>query len=132
MGELKFLTSYNYLEHHKVTENNKHSLDKIKDFLNFFNFQIEDIPKLITFSQKNTKEKKFRIKHLDQFNSLTSKELEIFKLVILGKQSNEIASLLFVETYTVSTHRKHIKQKLGLDSILDIYKYAKCFNIIDF
>ena len=104
----------------------------IKDFLFFFNIAEKDVSKLITFSEQIKKEEQFVLKHKNKFLSLTEREKEIFVLVIQGKKSNEIANKLFIETVTVSTHRKHIKQKLGLKSNYDWYRYAKAFDMITF
>lgn len=104
----------------------------VKDFLNFFNLSLDDLPKLLEFSESLERHKAFVIENKVRFNSLTTKELEIFKLVVNGKKTSEIAKSLFIETNTVSTHRKRIKQKLELETILDWYKYAKAFSIIEF
>lgn len=105
-------------------------INLVKDFLYFFNISLEDLPKLIEFSESLEKNKAFVKKNKDKFDSLTTKELEIFELVVRGKKSSEIAEKLFIETNTVSTHRKRIKQKLELETILDWCNYAKCFNVI--
>jgi len=104
----------------------------IKDFLFFFDIATEDISKLIEFSSQIKKDKEFVLKHKNHFLSLTEREKEVFILVIQGKKSNEIADELFIETVTVSTHRKHIKQKLNLTSNYDWYRYAKAFDLIRF
>ena len=87
---------------------------------------------MIKFSEELESSNSFVKKHKFFFNSLTTKELEVFKLVVHGKNSAEIAKLLFIEASTVSTHRKRIKQKLDLRSTFDWYQYAKAFNIVKF
>lgn len=42
---------------------------------------------------------------------LTFREKEILKLIINGKTSDEIASLLFISKHTVNSHRKNILKK---------------------
>ncbi|SDR89887.1 regulatory protein, luxR family [Polaribacter sp. KT25b] len=116
----------------KITERKKLPITSVKDFLFFFNISLEDFPKLMQFSEELEKEKQFILKHKTKFDSLTFKEKQVFKLVVNGKKSNEIAQKLFVETTTISTHRKHIKQKLNLESIFDWYRYAKAFKLIEF
>jgi DNA-binding CsgD family transcriptional regulator len=47
---------------------------------------------------------------------LTSRELEIVKLVALGRPNKQIASRLHISEWTVSTHLRRIFVKLGVDS----------------
>lgn len=55
---------------------------------------------------------------------LTPKEREVFNLVSKGFTTQEIASRLFVETSTVSIHRKHIIQKLGFKNLYEWFLFA--------
>lgn len=130
MGIIKLYKKIEYEkeDNYKVPQRKNLPISFVKDFLFFFNISLEDIPKLMEFSEELENEKQFILKHKKQFDSLTFKEKQVFKHVVEGKKSNEIAKLLFVETTTISTHRKHIKQKLNLESIFDWYKYAKAFK----
>jgi DNA-binding CsgD family transcriptional regulator len=47
---------------------------------------------------------------------LTQRELQIVKLVALGKPNKQIASQLYISEWTVSTHLRRIFAKLGVDS----------------
>ncbi|WP_017747885.1 response regulator transcription factor [Scytonema hofmannii] len=47
---------------------------------------------------------------------LTERELQIVKLVALGKPNKQIASQLYISEWTVSTHLRRIFAKLGVDS----------------
>jgi ATP/maltotriose-dependent transcriptional regulator MalT len=134
MGIIKLYENFQFKEaySYKVTERKKLPISFVKDFLFFFNISLEDFPKLMEFSEELEKEKQFILKHKTTFDSLTFKEKQVFKLVVNGNKSNEIAQKLFVETTTISTHRKHIKQKLNLESIFDWYQYAKAFKLIEF
>lgn len=55
---------------------------------------------------------------------LTSREREVLQLFAEGKTTKEIASLLFVSIKTIETHRRLIMDKLGLNSIAELTKYA--------
>ena len=132
-NKMEVIKLYEKVEKENGSKNIEYSdlpINMVKDFLFFFNISLDDLPKLIEFSKNLEKDKSFVKKNKEKFNSLTTKELEIFKLVVNGKKSTEIAEELFIETYTVSTHRKRIKQKLELETILDWYNYAKSFNVI--
>lgn len=55
---------------------------------------------------------------------LTSKELEIIRHIADGLTNKEIASLLFLSTTTVDTHRKNILSKLQLKNTAALVRYA--------
>jgi FixJ family two-component response regulator len=53
----------------------------------------------------------------EKFDSLTSRELEIFKNVIKGKLNKQIAAELDIAEHTVKLHRGKITEKLGVKSV---------------
>ncbi|MEM9919078.1 MAG: response regulator transcription factor [Bacteroidota bacterium] len=55
---------------------------------------------------------------------LSTREIEIVRLVSLGKIAKEIASELHLSTHTVYTHRKNIMKKLRLRSTSELVLYA--------
>ncbi len=57
-------------------------------------------------------------------SSLTSREREVLQLLAEGKRAKQIADLLHVSDRTVSTHRRHIMKKLGVDSLAGLIKFA--------
>ncbi len=48
------------------------------------------------------------------FDELTSRELEVFRLIAAGCSNAEIGQKLFISETTVKTHVTHVLQKLGL------------------
>ena len=56
--------------------------------------------------------------------ALTNREREVLQLFAEGKTTKQISSLLFVSIKTIETHRKQIMDKLGLNSIAELTKYA--------
>lgn len=52
--------------------------------------------------------------------SLSDRELEIFRLLGLGLGTTQIAAHLHISRKTVETHRARIKEKLGLDTSRDL------------
>jgi RNA polymerase sigma factor (sigma-70 family) len=58
------------------------------------------------------------------FSTLTSREREVLQLIAEGRTTRQIADTLFVSEKTISTHRQHIMEKLGMDSVPDLVKYA--------
>ena len=57
-------------------------------------------------------------------STLTLRECEVLQLLAEGKKAQQIASLLHVSVKTVSSHRRHIMDKLGIDSIAELTKRA--------
>jgi len=55
---------------------------------------------------------------------LTNRQIEILKLVALGKTNQEIADSLFIGKTTVETHRKNMIKKLNLKGVGELLRYA--------
>jgi two-component system, NarL family, response regulator NreC len=56
--------------------------------------------------------------------SLTEREREVLDLLVLGHTNVEIASLLFLSSRTVETHRASIQRKLGVKSRAGLVRFA--------
>ena len=56
---------------------------------------------------------------------LRKRELEVLDLVCRGLSTKAIAEKLFISPNTVSTHRKHIQQKLGTSNVADLVSLGK-------
>lgn len=57
-------------------------------------------------------------------DDLSSRELDVLRLIALGHTNSEIADNLFLSVRTVESHRAHIQQKLGMTSRSDLVRYA--------
>lgn len=57
-------------------------------------------------------------------NHLSTREIEVLKLVAEGKLNKEIAKELNISINTVLTHRKNITTKLGIKSVSGLSFYA--------
>jgi DNA-binding NarL/FixJ family response regulator len=55
---------------------------------------------------------------------LSPREQEILQLVVEGKTSAEIASILSLSPKTVETYRSHLMQKLGISDVPGLVKFA--------
>ena len=62
---------------------------------------------------------------------LTTTEMEIVKAIALGKTTKEIAAERFSSIHTVTTHRKNIVRKLGINTAHEAVKYALRAGLID-
>lgn len=57
-------------------------------------------------------------------NLLSSREFEVFRLLVIGKHINEISQQLFISNKTVSTHKTRIMEKMKLSNTADLVRYA--------
>ena len=62
---------------------------------------------------------------------LTQTEMEIVKGIALGKTTKEIAAERFSSIHTITTHRKNIFRKLGINTAHEAVKYALRAGLID-
>lgn len=58
------------------------------------------------------------------YDGLSSRELEVLRLIAAGKTNQEIAELLVLSINTVQTHRAHIMEKLKLHNRSELVRYA--------
>lgn len=64
------------------------------------------------------------------YQELTSREIDVLKLICEGYNSKEIADELFISINTVETHRKKIIQKFNVKNSIGIVRYAMQNNMI--
>ena len=62
---------------------------------------------------------------------LTATETEIVKAIAQGKTTKEIAAERYSSIHTVTTHRKNIFRKLGINTAHEAVKYALRAGLID-
>jgi DNA-binding NarL/FixJ family response regulator len=62
---------------------------------------------------------------------LSSRELQIVKLVAESKSNKEVAHILNISVKTVESHRAHIMDKLGLHSVTELVRYAIRNHIVE-
>lgn len=63
---------------------------------------------------------------------LTRREIEIIQQIADDKSNQEIADELHLSVRTVETHRRNLMQKLKINSVVALLKYATQHNIISF
>jgi DNA-binding CsgD family transcriptional regulator len=67
-----------------------------------------------------------------KFNTnLTTREIEIIKLIVAGLEDEEIANKLFISYHTVCNHRRHVHSKLGTSSKAEIVDWAYRNKIVN-
>lgn len=70
-------------------------------------------------SEESTYEDKFQLRQ-----KLTKREREVLGLIIDAKTNREIGETLYISYQTVGVHRKNIMRKLGVNSTINLIKYA--------
>jgi DNA-binding NarL/FixJ family response regulator len=65
-----------------------------------------------------------KVKSIGKFSSLSDRESEVAYLILEGIKTNDIASKLNVKSNTVSTLKKNIFLKVGVESSIQLYKMA--------
>ncbi len=66
-----------------------------------------------------------------EYEKLSSREKEVFRLVAEGFTSKEIAGQLFISKKTVETHRSHILKKLNLGNCHELKQYAEKIGLLE-
>jgi DNA-binding NarL/FixJ family response regulator len=60
----------------------------------------------------------------DPLSRLSTREREVLQLLVEGKSNTKIAELLFLSQKTVETYRSHLMQKLGINDLPGLVKFA--------
>lgn len=60
----------------------------------------------------------------DKLVDLTDREKLILEFVCTGKRNLDIAAQLNISVHTVKTHRKRLIKKLGVNSVMELYRYC--------
>jgi two-component system response regulator NreC len=66
----------------------------------------------------------------DPIDDLSEREREILRHIALGYTNQEIAKRLFLSVRTVEAHRRHILDKLRLETRADLVRYALEHRIV--
>lgn len=65
------------------------------------------------------------------YDLLTEREQQVFRMVVEGKTTREIADILCVSTKTIEKHRSGVTAKLGVQGRLELLKYAIKIGVVD-
>lgn len=116
-----------------LLKGNDHN-DFIKAFKQIYNNEIFLSEQIKHYFQNDNPNqiRKNAIAYLDYSNSLISaREKEIIKLVCDGLTSDKIGEVLSISTRTVDTHRNNILNKLKLNNIASLVRFALENKLVD-
>lgn len=99
-------------------------LEAVDDLMNGKTHYDKEVLHLLV--QKIKKEKQT----VTKTKPLTERELQILSLIVKEFTSKEIAEQLGISKQTVDTHRMHIMEKTGAQTLVGLIKYALSSNII--
>jgi DNA-binding NarL/FixJ family response regulator len=95
-------------------------VDAIKTVTNSNIYLSSQISGIVVNELLNSLSKSENLRKID----LSTREKEVLQLIAEGKQTKEIAEILFISIKTVEAHRKNIMSKLNLFTIPELTKYA--------
>lgn len=88
------------------------------------NVLLERIQEAIRLDQSNQAVTARRMNASTRMASLTPREREVMLLIVAGNANKEIATKLDLSTRTIETHRGHILEKTGAQSLADLIELA--------
>ncbi|NVZ73190.1 response regulator transcription factor [Pseudomonas costantinii] len=62
--------------------------------------------------------------------SLSDREIEVLRMLALGRSNNEIAELMLLSHKTISTYKTRLKEKLNIVSVVHLAKFAQRNGLI--
>jgi two-component system response regulator NreC len=65
------------------------------------------------------------------YELLSEREQQVFRLMVEGSSTNQIADVLCVSPKTVEKHRANVMKKLGMHDLVAMVKYAIKIGVID-
>jgi len=77
---------------------------------------IERVQEGLRINQETQRKNRLITQLLQQISQLTPREKEIYRCMLTGSTTKDIASQFKISTNTVDSHRAHIARKMGADS----------------
>jgi len=85
----------------------------------------EKVLKIITTNAENNKLIN------SELSQISSREIEVLKLIAMEYSTNEIADKLFVSVNTIESHRKSLMKKLDVKNVVGLIKFAMRHKLVD-
>jgi len=100
---------------HKTLKEQVHNMDAMRNMTEQMNRSLQQLAAMKPQDKK---------KERSQATNLSSRELEVLRLIASGLANKEIANQLFLTESTVELHASRIRKKLKLRSRTALVKYA--------
>ncbi len=97
-----------------IAEKNQNIKSELKESI----LHQEKNPKEIYFNDSGTSERKL------PHENLSFREIQVMKLIALGKARKEIANELYLSVSTINTYRARILEKMNMKNNAEIMRYA--------
>ena len=65
------------------------------------------------------------------YDLLSNREQQVFRLIVEGNSTSDIADVLCISPKTVEKHRANVMKKLGIRDLVALVKYAVNIGVID-
>ncbi len=85
-------------------------------------FITNELAQRLAFDEGTQKPRRF-------FRKLSSREVEVLKLLASGKRNKEVAESLNLNEKTVSTYKARLMKKLNVDNLVDLLQQAKALEL---
>ena len=67
----------------------------------------------------------------NELSQISSREIEVLKLIAMEYSTNEVADKLFVSVNTIESHRKSLMKKLDVKNVVGLIKFAMRHKLVD-
>lgn len=85
-------------------------------------FITNELAQRLAFDEGTQKPRRF-------FRKLSSREVEVLKLLASGKRNKDVAAGLNLNEKTVSTYKARLMKKLNVDNLVDLLQQAKALEL---
>ena len=85
-------------------------------------FITNELAQRLAFDEGSKKPRRF-------FRKLSTREIEVLKLLASGKRNKEVAEGLNLNEKTVSTYKARLMRKLNVDNLVDLLQQAKALEL---
>ena len=85
-------------------------------------FITNELAQRLAFDQGSKKPRRF-------FRKLSTREVEVLKMLASGKRNKEVALGLNLNEKTVSTYKARLMKKLNVDNMVDLLQQAKALEL---
>ncbi len=85
-------------------------------------FITNELAQRLAFDESTQKPRRF-------FRKLSTREVEVLKLLASGKRNKEVAEGLNLNEKTVSTYKARLMRKLNVDNMVDLLQQAKALEL---